>query len=317
MPGTGRGRSGSGPGPVGRTAANRERTVKNESIVYLNGEFVPKSEATVPVEDRGFLFGDAAYEATPAYRGAPFLLDRHLARLSRSLAALRIDCDVGAMPEVHRRLIDENGLDRAPFSYVYVQVTRGVAPRGHAFPREPVPPTVYGFASPAARPPRSRWEEGYAAITVPDRRWGRADVKVTSLVANVLAQQAAAEAGVEDAIFVRDGMALEGTHNNFFAVFEGVVTTSPASNYILHGITRDFVLERAAALGVPVDERAIPVEELREADEAFFAGTTTEIRPTVEVDGRPVGTGRAGPVTRRLFDDFLEMTGGSGSAPRP
>ena len=316
MPGTGRGRSGSGPGPVGRTAANRERTVKNESIVYLNGEFVPKSEATVPVEDRGFLFGDAVYEATPAYRGAPFLLDRHLARLSRSLAALRIDYDVGAMPEVHRRLIDENGLDRAPFSYVYVQVTRGVAPRGHAFPREPVPPTVYGFASPAVRPPRSRWEEGYAAITVPDRRWGRADVKVTSLVANVLAQQAATEAGVEDAIFVRDGMALEGTHNNFFAVFGGVVTTSPASNYILHGITRDFVLERAAALGVPVDERAIPVEELREADEAFFAGTTTEIRPTVELDGRPVGTGRVGPVTRRLFDDFLEMTE-AGSAPRP
>lgn len=288
----------------------REDAVKNESIVYLNGELVPKSEAMVPVEDRGFLFGDAVYEATPAYGGEPFLLDRHLARLARGLAALRIDYDVGAMPEIHRRLIAENGLDGAPFSYVYVQVTRGVAPRGHAFPREPVPPTVYGFASPAVRPPRSRWEEGCAAVTVPDRRWGRVDVKVTSLAANVLAQQAAAEAGVEDAIFVRDGMALEGTHNNFFAVFDGTVTTSPASNYILHGITRGFVLERAEALGVPVDERAIPVEELREADEAFFAGTTTEIRPTVEIDGRAVGTGRVGPVARRLFDDFLEMTGG-------
>ena len=286
--------------------------MKNESIVYLNGEFVPKSEAMVPVEDRGFLFGDAVYEATPAYGGAPFLLDRHLARLSRGLAALRIDYDVAAMPEIHRRLIAENGLDGAPFSFVYVQVTRGVAPRGHAFPREPVAPTVYGFASPAVRPPRNRWEEGYAAVTVPDRRWGRVDVKVTSLVANVLAQQAAADAGVEDAIFVRDGMALEGTHNNFFAVFDGTVTTSPASNYILHGITRSFVLERAQALGIPVDERAIPVEELREADEAFFAGTTTEIRPTVEVDGRSVGTGRVGPVTRRLFDDFVRVTAGGG-----
>ena len=291
--------------------------MKNESIVYLNGKFVPKSEAMVPVEDRGFLFGDGVYEATPAYGGAPFLLDRHLARLSRGLAALRIDYDVEAMPEIHRRLLAENGLDRAPFSFVYVQVTRGPAPRGHAFPREPVAPTVYGFANPTVRPPRSRWEEGYAAVTVPDRRWGRVDVKVISLVANVLAQQAAVDAGVEDAIFVRDGMALEGTHNNFFAVFDGTVTTSPASNYILHGITRGFVLERARALGVPVDERAIPVEELRDAEEVFFAGTTTEIRPTVRVDGQPIGTGRVGPVTRRLFDDFVEMTSGGGESEGP
>ncbi len=286
--------------------------MKNESIVYLNGEFVPKSEAMVPVEDRGFLFGDAVYEVTPAYGGEPFLLDRHLARLARGLAALRIDYDAAAMPEIHRRLIAENGLDEAPFSLVYVQVTRGAAPRGHAFPREPVPPTVYGFAGPLVRPPRSRWEEGYAAVTVPDRRWGRVDLKVTSLVANVLAQQAAVDAGVEDAILVRDGMALEGTHSNFFAVFDGAVTTSPASNYILHGITRGFVLERAGALGIPVDERAIPVEELQEAEEAFFAGTSSEVRPTVRVDGRPVGTGRVGPVTRRLFDDFVEATSAAG-----
>ena len=147
-------------------------------------------------------------------------------------------------------------------------------------------------------------------MTVPDRRWGRVDVKVTSLVANVLAQQAAVDAGADDAILVRDGMALEGTHNNFFAVLGGTVTTYPASNYILHGITRGFVLERARALGIPVEERAIPVEELREAEEVFFAGTTTEIRPTVRVDGRPVGSGRVGTVTRRLFDDFVEVTSG-------
>ena len=286
--------------------------MKNESIVYLNGKFLPKSEAVIPVEDRGFLFGDGVYEATPAYRGEPFLLDRHLARLSRSLAGLRIGYDLAAMPEIHRRLLAENGLDDAPFSFVYVQVSRGVAPRGHAFPSGSVPPTVYGFANPCVRPPRSRWEEGYAAVTVPDRRWGRADIKVISLVANVLAQQAAVDAGVEDAIFVRDGMALEGTHNNLFAVLDGTVTTSPASNYILHGITRGFVLERARALAIPVEERAIPIEELREAQEVFFAGTTTEIRPTVRVDGHPVGTGRVGPVTRRLFDDFVHVTSGGG-----
>ena len=257
------------------------------------------------------------YEATPAYHGEPFLLDRHLARLSRSLKALRIGYDIAAMPDIHHRLLAENGLDRAPFSFVYVQVTRGVAPRGHAFPSERVPPTVYGFANPCVRPPRSRWEEGYSAVTVPDRRWGRADIKVTSLVANVLAQQAAVDAEAQDAIFVRDGMALEGTHNNLFAVIDGTLATSPASNYILHGITRGFVLERARALGIPVDERAIPVEELREAQEVFFAGTTTEIRPTVQVDGRPVGTGRVGPVTRRLFDDFVRMTSSEGGASAP
>ena len=286
--------------------------MKNESIVYLNGTFVPKSEAVIPVEDRGFLFGDGVYEATPAYGGEPFLLDRHLARLSRSLRALRIDYDLDAMPDIHRRLLAENGLDRASFSFIYVQVTRGAAPRGHAFPSEPVPPTVYGFANPCVRPPRSRWEEGYGAVTVPDQRWSRADVKVISLVPNVLAQQAAVDAGVEDAIFVRDGMALEGTHNNLFAVIAGTLVTAPASNHILHGITRGFVLERAAALGIRIEERSIPVDELRAADEAFFAGTTTEIRPTVQLDGRPVGTGHVGPVTRRLFDDFLEMTSGGG-----
>ena len=291
--------------------------MKNESIVYLNGKFLPKSEAVIPVEDRGFLFGDGVYEATSAYHGEPFLLDRHLARLSRSLKALRIGYDIAAMPDIHHRLLAENGLDRAPFSFVYVQVTRGVAPRGHAFPSERVPPTVYGFANPCVRPPRSRWEEGYSAVTVPDRRWGRADIKVTSLVANVLAQQAAVDAEAEDAIFVRDGMALEGTHNNLFAVIDGTLATSPASNYILHGITRGFVLERARALGIPVDERAIPVEELREAEEVFFAGTTTEIRPAVQVDGRPVGTGRVGPVTRRLFDDFVRMTSSEGGPSAP
>ena len=157
---------------------------------------------------------------------------------------------------------------------------------------------MYGFANPAVRPPRNRWEEGYAAVTVPDRRWGRVDVKVTSLVANVLAQQAAADAGVEDAILVRDGMALEGTHNNFFAVFDGAVTTSPASNYILHGITRGFVLERAEALGIPVDERAIPVEKLREADEVFFAGDDDR-DPPHRAGGRPSGGDGAGSARSR------------------
>jgi D-alanine transaminase len=278
------------------------------TVVYLNGEYGPKSEARVSVEDRGFLFGDAVYEATPVYRGRPFLLRRHLRRMARGLDTLRIDYDAHALEPIHTELLDRNGLLDAPLAFVYCQVTRGVAPRGHAFPNPGTTPTVYAFASTFARPSRDVWEKGHRAITIPDQRWSRVDVKVTSLVANVLAQQAAVDADATNAIQVRDGMALEGSHNNFFAVIDGILTTAPANNYILHGITREYVLEIAADLGIPVDLRPIPVTELKRAEEVFFCGTTTEISPTVEIDGSPVGDGRAGPIATRLFDEFIDRT---------
>lgn len=278
------------------------------SVVYLNGRYVPESEAQVPVTDRGFLFADGVYEVTPAYRGRFFLMERHRDRLLRGLCELRIDADVGALGEVHDRLLDENGLRDEEVSYVYVQITRGAAPRSHAFPREPVPPTVYAFARRFARPTPDVWERGYAAVTVPDRRWARADVKTISLLPNVLAQQAAVEAGVDDAVLVRDGMALEGAHNNFFAVFGRTIVTHPQSNVILPGITRGFVVEMARDMGLQVDERPIQIEELTRADETFFTGTTTEVRPTVRIDERPVGTGVPGPVTRELAAEFRRRT---------
>ncbi len=276
------------------------------STVFLNGRYLPREEALVPVEDRGFLFGDGVYEVTPAYRGRFFLADRHRARLERGLAALRLTADLSDLDAVHRRLLAENGLEGSEVAYVYVQITRGVAPRTHAFPKEPVAPTVYAFANEYRRPPRVRWDEGFHAVTVPDRRWARVDIKTIALLPNVLAQQAAVDAGVDDALFVRDGVALEGAHNNFFAVFGDTVVTHPASNVILHGITRGYLLEMAGELGLRVEERPIQVEELARADEAFFTGTTTEVRPTVTIDGRPVGDGRVGPVSQRLFDAFLE-----------
>jgi D-alanine transaminase len=243
---------------------------------------------------------------TPAYRGHPFRIDRHLARLRRGLGELRIDFDPTGLPEVHERLIETNGLADREVCYVYVQVTRGVAPRGHAFPNPPVAPTVYAFAREFRRPARADWEKGAGAVTVPDRRWARVDIKTIGLLPNVLAQQAAAEAGVADALLIKDGIAIEGAHSNFFAVLDGVLVTHPVTNVILPGITRDYVLELARELGIPVVERPIQLEELWGAEEALFTGTTTEIRPTVRVDGRMIGSGRPGPVTRSLYEAFLE-----------
>jgi D-alanine transaminase len=276
------------------------------SIVYLNGEYLPATEARVSVNDRGFLFSDGVYEVTPAYRGHLFRMDRHLARIRRGLGELRIDFDPSALTRVHERLLAENKLGEREIAYVYVQVTRGVAPRAHAFPSPDVPPTVYAFAREHVRPARSVWEEGFAAVTVPDRRWARVDIKTVGLLANVLAQQAAAEAGATDALFVKDGIAIEGAHSNFFAVLGGTLVTHPTTNVILPGITREYVLELARQLDVSVEERPIQIEELWDAEEAFFTGTTTEVRPTVRVDQRTIGSGRPGAVTRLLYEGFLE-----------
>lgn len=276
--------------------------------VYLNGRFLPREEAFLSVDDRGFLFGDGIYEVTAAYRGRLMRWPRHLARVQRGLHALRIDYDPSDLEEIHHRLLEENGLEGMPVSYVYLQITRGAAPRTHQFPLDPVPPTVYLFAGEYRRPSRERWEEGYRAVTVPDQRWARVDIKTVQLLPNVLAKQAAVDRGADEVIFVRDGLAVEGALNNFFVVFGRTVVTHPCSNQILAGITREVVLELCGRLGFPVEERPVPVEEMFQADEAFHTGTLTEVKPCVEVDGRPIGTGRVGPVTRAVFDAFLDET---------
>jgi len=275
------------------------------STVYLNGEFLPKADAKVSVDDRGFLLGDGVYEVAPFYEGVPLCMDRHLARLERSLAGLRISYDITGLQDVLLQLVAVNELEDADRSLVYLQITRGVAPRTHYFPEGPVEPTVYAFAKAWSRPPEETWDSGFTAITVPDRRWMRVDIKSICLLPNGLAYQDALEAGVDDAILVRDGVAIEGTHQNFWGVFDGTVVTHPESNLVLSGITRGVVLEIARELGFPVQERAIQVEELEGADELFFTGTTAEVRPCVEVDGGKVGQGGAGPVTRALSEGFL------------
>ncbi len=240
------------------------------------------------------------------YSGRCFLLPRHLKRLRWCLSSLQIQADVESMGEVSDELISRNGLRDAEFAIFYIQITRGAAPRSHAFPVDVPSPTVYAFTSELVRAHPDRWERGFAAITVTDRRWGRVDIKTTNLLPNVFAQQAAAEAGVEDALFVRDGYVKEGTHNNVFVVSDGEVATPPATHSILHGVTRAYILELCEELGIPAAERPIALSELKQADEVFFTGTTTEVRPTVNVDGEPIGAGRPGPVTRSLSSTYRE-----------
>jgi D-alanine transaminase len=282
------------------------------NLVYLNGQYLPKEEAFVSVDDRGFLFGDGIYEVTAIYGGKPFRFDRHLARINRGLSALRIEFDPSGLEEIHHRLVQDNGLDSVQVSYVYTQITRGVAKRTHKFPPDPPPPTVYLFSGEYQRPPREAWERGYRSVTVHDQRWARRDLKTIQLLANVFGAQAAVDQGVDEIVFVNEGMAIEGSHNNFFMVFGKTLATHPLSNQILPGITREVVFDLAARLGYEVQERPVPVAEMFQADEAFHSGTLSEVKPCVEVDGIPIGDGKVGPVTRALFDAFLEETGSAG-----
>lgn len=274
---------------------------------YLNGVYLPRSEARISPDDRGFNFGDGLYEVTPFYGGRPFRLDAHLARLQRGLRSLEIEADAAAYGPLHGELIRRNGLEGEEMAIVYLQVTRGTAPRAHPYPDPVVAPTVWAWARPFRRPTPEAWTEGYAAISVPDRRWARADLKTIQLLPNVMAQEAAKAQGATDALFVRDGLALEGGQTNVFAVLDGILVTHPASNQILHGISRAVVLEAAHTKGIPLEERPISRSELAHASELLFTGTTTEVRPTVRLDGEPIGNGKVGPVARALHAGFMEI----------
>jgi D-alanine transaminase len=275
-------------------------------IVYFNGAFRSKDDVRVSPDDRGFLFGDGVYEVTRTYGGKLFALERHLDRLRYSLEQMRIGgVEIEKLGDESRELLRRNELGERD-AIVYLQITRGAAPRSHAFPNPPAPATVYGYAAPIV--PRFDPSKGVAAITVPDVRWARCDIKSVSLLANCLANQQAAEAGVFEAILVRDGVALEGSHTSLFAVIDGEVRTAPLTNYVLPGITRAVVLELCAANGIPARERPVFVHELPRAQELFLAGTTTEVLGLAQLDGRPVSGGRPGPVTSRLRELFCTFS---------
>jgi D-alanine transaminase len=275
-------------------------------IAYLNGDFLPRDEATISADDRGFVFSDGLYEVVRAYGGRLFELELHVARLAASLAGLQIrGFEPASLVPVCRELIERNGLSGTD-ALAYVQVTRGAAPRTHHFPDPPVPPTVYACAWEHVPDPPPKG--GARVITVPDQRWARCDIKTVALIPNCLAKQAAREAAADEAIFVRDGVALEGTHTNLFAVFRGVVRTAPLSNYVLPGVTRAVVLDLCREAGIDVAERPLFVQDLPRADEVFLTGTVSEVVPVVDLDGQAVGTGRPGSITLRVQELFRKRT---------
>ncbi|MCA1612338.1 MAG: aminotransferase class IV [Acidobacteria bacterium] len=267
-------------------------------IVYLNGDLLPREQAKISPDDRGFLFGDAIYEVARFWRGRPFHLEEHLDRMREGLAALRIRVDAGFYPDVAQRLLAANGFLESD-AIVYAQVSRGAAPRSHYFPPAETPPTVYAFARLSDPPPAP---QGGRAILADDERWSRCDIKSVMLLPNVLAAQRARDAGAMDAILVRDGLALEGTKANLFCVSGGVIRTAPNGPRILPGVTRGAAIAAARALGRTVEERAFTVEEMFGADEVFFASTTLWTYSLVQIEGRAIGDGQPGPVAAQLCE---------------
>jgi D-alanine transaminase len=269
--------------------------------LYLNGEYLAIEDGRVSVEDRGFQFGDGVYEVIRVYGGRLFRAKEHLHRLTQSLEGLSIPLPepVSKIEEVCRRVAA--GLSEAQ---VYLQVTRGAAPRVHAFPKE-IHPTFVAYARETHRHPDGKT---FRLKSLLDDRWGRCHLKTVCLLANILGRQKAVEAGCDEGLFVReDGAVTEGTSSNAFFVVGGRIVTHPANHRILNGVTREAVLEVARSEKVPLEERPMKLEEALRADEAFMTGTLTEIMPAVSIDGTRIGAGTAGPIALRLRTAFREM----------
>ena len=274
--------------------------------VYLNGEFLPVEQARISVMDRGFLFGDGVYEVIPAYGNRLFRLPEHLDRLGRSLAAIRLIDPLSAAEwqTLLQRLIDQRlGEDQG----VYLQVTRGPAPkRDHAIPAE-VRPTIFAMANPIPPPDPTLAAGGAHAITLTDTRWIRCDIKAITLLANVLLRQEAMDHDAIEAILIRDGLATEGAASNLFVVHGGVLRTPPKGPLLLPGITRDLIVELAAAHSIDCREEPVSAEQLRSADEIWMTSSTKEIVPITRLDEQVVGGGVPGPLWRRmtaLYQDY-------------
>jgi len=279
--------------------------------VYLNGTFLPLNQAMVPVLDRGFIFGDGVYEVIPAYGGKLFRLAEHLARLDHSLAGVRINNPLAhaQWDEILSELLRRNTTPDNPDQYIYLQVTRGVAKRDHAFPQG-VTPTVLAMSNPLPPVPEAFTTQGITAVTLPDIRWKYCHIKAIALLPNILLRQEAVERGATEAILIRDGTVTEGAASNLFIVTQGTVITPPKGPLLLPGITRDLILELAQAAGIAHREAAISEAELRAADEIWLTSSTKEIMPVTRLDDVTVGDGKPGPLWQRmtvLFQDYKQQ----------
>ncbi|ULA62362.1 MAG: D-alanine aminotransferase [Nitrospira sp.] len=276
-------------------------------LAFINGRFLPWHEATVSIEDRGFQFGDGVYEVIRTYHGRPFELGAHLNRLDRSARELSL-----IQPYTRAQWTEwiQQGVRDAGYAEakIYIQITRGVAARDHAFPPNVAPTVVMTIRELAPFPIKTR-EAGVIAKTCEDLRWGRCDIKSVNLLANVLAREEAKRAGVFEAILVKDGLVTEGSVSNVMAVQAGTVVTAPEGPRILSGVTRTVVLDLAKAAGIPVREEFLSVESLYTADEVLLTGTTVEVLSVVQVDGRRIGIGHPGPVAKVLASRWATLTG--------
>jgi D-alanine transaminase len=275
-------------------------------IVYVNGSFVPYEDAKIPIMDRGFLFADGIYEVSAVMGGKLVDNEAHLARLDRSLGEIRIKNPYATEKwiELQRELIQRNAVSEG---LVYIEVTRGVAERDFAFPKD-VEPTVVMFTQEKNMTSAPAAETGVAVITVPDLRWKRRDIKSVALLAQVLAKQAAAEAGVAEAWMVEDGKVTEGgSSTSFIVTKDGTIVTRELSHSLLPGITRKTLIRLAEETQIKVEERAFSVEEAQEAQEAFLTSATSLVMPIVKIDDKPVGSGKVGPIAKRMREIYLGM----------
>lgn len=275
-----------------------------ESLACLNGELMPVDQARIPVWDRGFLFGDAVYEVFRLYQGCCWLEDEHMARLRRSLAAIELNAvDFERLNGRLHRTISASGIQEGT---AYVHITRGVAPRAHAFPTPTLPPTELIVVRPYDDGPVSRLRErGVAAISHPDLRWKLCDLKTTNLLPNVLAIEAAHRAGCFEAILVDDrGLVTEATHTSVLWVRDGRLEGTPEGHGILPGTTRQLLLRLCGEVGIPFHAAQLTLPELIAADEVLLVGTTTEVLSIVRIDGQGVGDGTPGPVAQRLQEAY-------------
>ena len=276
------------------------------SEVYINGRWQARQAAQISVFDRGFLFGDGVYEVVTAYDRQPFLLEMHLTRLEYSLAQIKINnpCE----REQWRQLIREAaGRQDFPDQKIYLQVTRGAAFRAHRFPAG-AEPTVVLFVDPFTVPSAEQTAAGLRAVTLEDFRWQRGDIKATSLLAAVLASQAAAEAGADEAIWIRDKNVCEGASSNLLAVIDGKLCSPAPAPTLLRGVTLDYGIELAGEAGLPVHRRVIAAAELEAAEEIMISSATREIAAVTSIDGRTVGEGTAGPVQTQLHGLYQART---------
>ncbi len=275
------------------------------AIVYVNGDYLPEEEARVSVFDRGFLFADGVYEVTSVLGGRLIDFDGHLKRLHRSLGELDMPAPAGidSLREIHEELIARNGLEEGG---IYLQITRGAAPRDFAYPADPVP-TMVLFTLPMNLSAAPKAETGLRVVSIPDERWGRRDIKTVQLLYPSMGKMMAKTQGADDAWMVQDGTVTEGTSNNAYIVTrDGRIVTRQLSNDILHGITRAAVLRFAREAQMKVEERPFTIAEAQDAAEAFVTSATTFVTPVVEIDGAAIGDGTPGPVARRLREIYMD-----------